>query len=241
MRTLWRWLVVTVFCLGVFVGGANAQQKKHAFSAVQRQLTDLIDTTLDFQQNMTLKECLGLLIEKFAAKGINLAIRLDAEAFKDDNPDCKDDVWDSPVKFPQYPRQMTLATALRVALAQIPSRNATYLIRNGHIEITTQCRAVPARLLQETVLGDFRDERVRDVLDNLADQTGATIVIDKRAKEKADTTVTVSFRNSITLETAAKLVSHMAELRVVIAGDVIYVTRPEDAARFKEVKEAAEN
>ncbi|MCI0378905.1 MAG: DUF4974 domain-containing protein [Gemmataceae bacterium] len=235
MRALWRGFVVAVLGVGVVAGSGDAQQKKHAFSAVQRQLNDLIDMK-DFQQNMTLKECLGLLIEKFQAKGVNLAIRLDAEAFKDDNPDCKDDVWDSPVKFPQYPKQMTLATALRVALAQIPSRNASYLIRDGHVEITTHCRAAPARLLQETVLGDFRDERLRDVLDNLADQTGATIVIDKRAKEKADTTLTVSFRNSITLETAAKLVAHMADLRVVIAGDVIYVTRPEDAARFKEEK-----
>jgi len=108
----------------------------------------------DFQLPMTLKEALGLFYEKMAAKGLELPILVDTEAFKDGNNDAPD-IYDTPVKFPPFPRRMSLATALRMALSKIPTGNATYLIRRNFIEITTIERQTSERTLRVYPVGDL--------------------------------------------------------------------------------------
>ena len=79
---------------------------------------------------MNLKEALALFMEKFAAKGKDLPILVDVQAFEEENPDAEK-VYDTVVKFPAHPKRMTMGTALRLALAKVKTNNATYLIRRN--------------------------------------------------------------------------------------------------------------
>jgi len=122
-----------------------------------KSIADLLAEPLpmgDFQNPMTLKEALGLFYEKFAAKQKELPIMIDTAAFKEENPDAAE-VYDTPVKFPPYPKVMSMATALRIALSQVPTNNATYLIRRNYIEVTTNDRMVREKVLRVYPVGDL--------------------------------------------------------------------------------------
>ena len=122
-------------------------------NSLARMLEEVIDMK-DFQNPMTLKEALGLFYEKFAAKGKELAILVDQQAFKDENPEAGD-IYESPVKFPPYPKQMAMATALKLALSQVQTGNATYLIRRSFIEITTNDKALKDRVIRVYPVGEL--------------------------------------------------------------------------------------
>src|SRR5687767_3550221 len=69
------------------------------------EVLKLLNESMDleaFQNPMTLKESLGLFYEKFAAKGKELPILVDTDAFKRFNPDCPDipDIYDTQIQFP---------------------------------------------------------------------------------------------------------------------------------------------
>ena len=106
-------------------------------------ISRLLGETIDmekFPNPMLLKDALGLFYDIFKArgKGQELPILIDTSAFKEAaDADMVLDIYDSPVKFPPYPKTMTVATALRLALSQVPTNNATYIIRRSFIEITT--------------------------------------------------------------------------------------------------------
>jgi hypothetical protein len=93
----------------------------------------------DFQEQMTLRQVLGLLHEKLRGKaqgGHVPPFSVDIDAFQTENPDAPD-VEETPVKFPPFLRKMSVATALRIALSKVPTNNATYQIRRDFIEVTT--------------------------------------------------------------------------------------------------------
>ena len=86
--------------------------------AVSNMLEETIDMK-DFQQpgGLSLKDALSLLYEKMAAKGKELPILIDTEAFKGDAEGP--DVYETVVKFPPFPKRMQVQMVLRLALAKI--------------------------------------------------------------------------------------------------------------------------
>lgn len=122
-------------------------------NAINRLLGETIETD-QLQIGLTLKEFIGLVAEKFAARGKELPIIIDTEAFKEDAPEIGD-LYDTPVRFPPYPKRMTVATALRLALAKIPTNNATYLIRRNFVEVTTIERQTREKVLRVYPVGDL--------------------------------------------------------------------------------------
>src|SRR5262249_41386313 len=119
-----------------------------AAQRIQKLLEESIDMK-DFQAPMSLKEALGLIQDKLNARYKEedvLPILIDAEAFKDDNQEAPD-VYETPVKFPPFPRKMSIATALRIALSKVATGNATYMIRGNFIEVTTVERQTRERVL----------------------------------------------------------------------------------------------
>ncbi len=127
--------------------------------AAQR-IEKLLDETIDmkdFQAPMTLKEALSLIQDKLTAKYKDedaLPILVDSEAFKEENGDAPD-IYDTQVKFPPFPRRMSIATALRLALSKVATNNATYLIRRNFIEVTTVERQTRERVLRVYPVGDL--------------------------------------------------------------------------------------
>jgi tetratricopeptide (TPR) repeat protein len=121
--------------------------------SVERLLEEQIDMK-DFQAPMNLKEALGLFMEKFAAKGKDLPILVDTEAFKEEAPDAPS-IYDTNIQFPAYPKKMQLSTALRLALSKVNPPIATYLIRRNYIEITTIDRQTREKVLRVYPVGEL--------------------------------------------------------------------------------------
>ncbi|MBI3410031.1 MAG: VWA domain-containing protein [Planctomycetes bacterium] len=120
---------------------------------IEKYLSEKVEMK-DFLNPMTLKEALGLLYEKFQAKNMELPILIDSAAFKEENPDAPD-IYEASVKFQPFPKWMPAATFLRLALSQVPTNNATYLIRRNFIEITTNERQARQKVLRVYPVGDL--------------------------------------------------------------------------------------
>jgi hypothetical protein len=208
-------------------GKEQAAAKGEKKDPTTRELLRWLEEPLDvkpYQSAMSLKEVLEGFTKAFAAKGKDLPLLVDDNAFKEANPDAAD-VYDSPVKFAPLPRWMKFEAALRMALSKIPTNNATFLVRRGYIEITTLERGGPARLLEERVAATFGKRPLAEALEELADMTGATIVVDPRVGDKAQTPITARFRNTISLEAAVRLLGEMAGLQVrVDEENVLFIT-----------------
>lgn len=199
-----------------------------------RTLHKVLEETLDtkaFQGPMILKEILGVLqdnLDKRYKDDDVLPILVDEQAFKEENPDVPS-VLESQVRFPPFPRRMTVATALRVALAQVPTNNATFLVRAGYLEVTTRKQASPKQLLQRRVMALFDGSPLGEALDYLSALTGLSVTVDSRVGDKLKTPVTAAFTNDITLEAALRMLTNMSDLKMVLVGDAVYITSPANA------------
>ena len=132
-----------------------------------------------------------------------------------------------------------LAVILQKVLSRVPLEDgATFLVRDRHIEVTTNA-AVRAELglakgerLLPLVQSDFDKVPLEKALKEMAQSTGMNIVLDVRSAEKAKLAVSASFTN-VPVDTAVKVLADMAELRPVRLGNVLYVTSAENAERLK--------
>src|ERR1019366_8721897 len=70
-----------------------------------------------------------------------------------------------------------------------------------------------------------------DALDDLAEKSGVTIIVDSRVAKKAQAKVTAKFTGR--LETAVRLLTDSVGLKHVVVDNVIYVTSPGNAEKFK--------
>jgi hypothetical protein len=128
---------------------------------------------------------------------------------------------------------------LRKALARLPvPSGATYLIRQDHIEITTN-QAIRAQIwgghqgpFFPLIHADIENKPLDEALKELAKQSEHNIVVDARAAEKAKTIVTARFTNT-PLDTAVALLADMADLKPVLQDNVIYLTTRENALRWE--------
>jgi HEAT repeat protein len=104
---------------------------------IEHAMSRLVDMK-DFRRPMKLKDALCQVMEQMAAKGIELPILVDSEAFREDHGNA--DVYDVTVRFLPRPAQMTVARFLEAALAQV-GPDATFLVRRNYVEVTTSRRA----------------------------------------------------------------------------------------------------
>jgi type II secretory pathway component GspD/PulD (secretin) len=110
---------------------------------------------------------------------------------------------------------------------------ATYVIRQGHVEIVHPSHATAKMLLQQRVLTRFDKVTLREALDDLAAITGAPIVFDVRAKDKGEEKVSIVL-NNMTLEDSLIVLTEQAGLRFVTLQSGIFVTSPADAKCLEE-------
>ncbi len=122
-------------------------------TSISKILNEVLETK-DFQQPMKLREFLMLLTERMSARQKTVEFWVDKKAFLEETPEAEDPL-ETDVKFDPIPKKMSLATALRYALSQIKTDNATYLIRRNFIEITTNLRQTRERVLRVYPVGDL--------------------------------------------------------------------------------------
>jgi hypothetical protein len=189
----------------------------------------------DLDQPLTLKDALVWLHEQMEKRGIEFVVLVDADAFKEAAPEAPD-VYETQVRFPPVPKQMTVAQFLRFVLNRVPTGNATFILYGDRIEITTFEHANVEVRLQTPVLASFENRKLSDALRELSEMTGTTIIIDKRVGDKEDRLVSASFLNEVSLGGALRVLTEMADLKVVVLEGTIFVTTPAHAKTLREEK-----
>jgi len=195
----------------------------------RQTLLNLLDQRIEMkllqQLPMALKEALSALNAKeiIGDGGKELPILVDEEVFKAENPDAPD-IYETKIQFPPYPRVMTRAGALAFLLSKVDTKNATYVVLPDHILITTYDNTSPEAKLSAKVRGEFEKRPLHSVLRELSDTAGATIIIDNRAADKAKTEVSATFHNDIDLAGALRVLTEMADLKVLVLDGAIFVT-----------------
>jgi hypothetical protein len=225
-----------------------AQTEKGPGASVLRRTPWLVEIrnqpidTKDFQApNMTVAEFLKILNGWLKNWDPDIAILVDVEAFKKETPDVytkESDWYDQRVKIPAEPRRLNAVTLLRTALDQLPTKNATFVLRRGLFEITTTARATPHALAQEKVLAAFERVPLAVAVEELSLITGASVVFDPRVGDKRNTAVTATFLNDVSLRTALGMMADMADLRVVMLEQGLYLTTPEHADALRKEQKA---
>jgi hypothetical protein len=200
---------------------------------------DMVDAMLFNQQPMTLREFLGLMYDVFAKKGKALPVMVDAAAFREENPKAES-ILEAQIQFQPFPRQATVANMLSQALSQLPERNAAVLVRDGVVIITTQKRAGLAHLLREKLSATFDNSPLPEVLQDISEMTGVSIILDPRGVE-SKTRISAAFLNDVTLGAAIRIIADLAGLKVVNMHSGLYLTTPDNAKELeKELREAKE-
>lgn len=105
---------------------------------VLEQLREPIDIK-GLQEVVKLRSALQAISDRFAGK--KLPILVDKEAFHDALGPGAEDPCEEEVSLPPSPAKMSAETALRLLVSQVGKAEATYLVRPGHVEITTWKRA----------------------------------------------------------------------------------------------------
>jgi hypothetical protein len=222
--------------------------KQPSSDAIRKLLESPIETK-DFQEELTLGQFLERFRDRLPAHAKTLRFVIDQEAFRENMPRDYPAVANTPVKLPPFPRKMALATALRLALSKIPTGDATYWVRRGHIVITTHDQINSADLGERrppgfwgttklgVVLRSYQRQPLSAVLEELSDLTGTAIVLDRRAAAQARTPITAKFQG-VSLATALTLATDMAGLRYVAVGNIAYVTTPDNARQVEQYEAA---
>jgi hypothetical protein len=195
------------------------------------KLNDTIDMK-DVQAPMTLKEAVDLIQDKLNARYKQedvLPILVDTEAFKADPAESGAQVLDTQIRFPKYPRQMTVATALRVILSQIALQKATFLVRDQYVEITIAKEASLPRLLEQKVFAAFDRRPFAEAVEELSAPSGVSVILDPRLADKLKAPVTATLNHDLPLEGALRLLADMVGAKLYVSEDGVYITSAANA------------
>src|SRR5262245_42707336 len=224
-------MIVVVLCLAP---PAQAQKAESPHAQIMQMLQETLDMK-QFQDAMTFKDFLGLISDAMLRKGKELNIQVDVAAFRDEMDMM---FLQQQLQFEFLPRSVKAGVLLKRALDLLPNRPAAFLIRNGQLEITTRSRATLDHLVQQSVTGNYRKMTLEQVLEDLSEQTGVSLTLDQRVKEKAaQLPITATFRNDVTLEGAVRMLADMAGLKVVDMRSGLYLTTPENAKELEKENE----
>jgi type II secretory pathway component GspD/PulD (secretin) len=106
----------------------------------------------------------------------------------------------------------------------------TYVILGDRVLVTTEDVA-HYRQMRQRVSVEANAIPVGDALQALAKQTAVNLVIDGRVGKQVKTPVTLE-QDDVTLETALRLLTFMADVRAVVIANVVLVTTEERADRL---------
>jgi hypothetical protein len=102
---------------------------------------DILDQTIEMklfhQPDLTLGGVLDVIQQKLQKEGKKLPIFIDIHAFKVADPDFTDNIYETKVRFPPFPPELSISIALRLALSKVATKNATFVVMPDHLLITT--------------------------------------------------------------------------------------------------------
>jgi hypothetical protein len=260
MKRSWKWRTVATVAV-VLAGWAAvaAQDKKDPDKPAAKGAADdsavlaarlAGRVTVEKSDDIPLKDAVEFLSEKG-----ELTILIDYAAFAR-SPGlggmeaCQDPagIAERTVKLPKV-RNVRLGTVLRTILSQI---DGAYLIYPDHLKVTTvQQMALetgqklytpdmaeepvddPYKVIRVTPLINVaaKEQPLREVVREIAEATGANVVLAPQAGEKGQAPITAKLFNT-PLPDGARVLAEMAGLKTVSAGNAILVTTPAHAAEW---------
>jgi hypothetical protein len=133
---------------------------------------------------------------------------------------------------------VSLGSVLRMLVGQVKGDQyvGTFLIRDGHVAVTTTYHSSLEKLLLSDaaprVHTEFDGASLEEALHSLADSTGVSVVLDKRIGRKAQEEVSATF-NEVPIDTAVRLLADMVGLKVIVMDNVLYVTSKDNALELE--------
>jgi hypothetical protein len=196
-----------------------------------------------FEEERPLKEALHLIQDLCAEKGVKLIIQIDYMSFKGE-----DNVGAGPqedlVSLARYRKLITVDELIRDLVDQIKTRDGAIVLRNGIVVVMAKRSASTQALLRTKACARFDKVPLADVLRDLSDMSGVSILFDPRVGDKAQLPTSIELRGDISFGAALKIVAEMADLRVVQVDGGVYVTTPTTAEaierRVRQEKEQRE-
>lgn len=177
------------------------------------------------RKDMTVREVISE-IDKFLARNeMEIVILVNVAAFK--KVDRSIDVWHSKIKTLPSHGDLTVSSALSAIAKALPGQGMIAL-GPGFIEITTsQSLSNGYSGLQQLVAADFDGMALREVLQELSRLSGVAIITDPRVHENSKKASIKVLLANVTIRAAVFIVADMADLKVVIIDNALYVTTPE--------------
>ncbi len=211
--------------------------------AVVARLQLEIDTA-PLRERMKFKEFLKIISADLEAHNREVTFDVNVEAFVERYGADAPNPYEEEILIISHRKRAPAIDLLNQAVRQIgraSGDSGRLVIRGGRVEIMPASYTVKEFLLNESVRADFKEQRLDLALEELSDLTGVSIVIDARAKRKAQTTVTARFNGDVAVQDAVRMLTDMAELKIVYLVTGIYVTTPEHAKGMqKELKDLYE-
>jgi hypothetical protein len=157
----------------------------------------------------------------FIRRTHGITIRIDNVAFKQEG---QENVEESQVQLPPS-RGIRLGTILQSLLSRLEPVSATYLVQGNHVTIVPFSHGFdPQHLGGRQLLNvEFYERPLDKALQDLADLSGITVLLDPKVGKKAQTPVVATLQN-VPLRTAVRLLADMADLKAVTVDNVLYVT-----------------
>jgi len=141
MKQLLVSLAILMFCVQTVVHGQppalkQTDQRPH-------EITANLETPIAvsaFSSPFTLKDGLFRLHAKLGEKKKLVTFRVDQNAFTQANPNAPD-VFDTRVHPKVDDKELPASKLLALMLAEVSTKNAAYVLREGRVEITTKAKA----------------------------------------------------------------------------------------------------
>jgi hypothetical protein len=190
------------------------------------------------REKVKFKVLLDYINKELETNDRTVTINLDAEPFVQMRPDAPDP-FEEEVAIRGTRKRLTVMEMLGQAVKQIGG--ATYVVRAGRVDIIPVAHMSKEYSFNQTFRADFKDQRLDLALEELSDLTGVSLVIDGRAKVKAQTLVTARFNDDVALQDAVRMLTEMGDLKIVYMVTGMFITTPERAAAMqKELRQLYE-
>ena len=196
--------------------------------------------TAPYRERLKFKEFLADISAHLQTNDRAVTINVDMDAFIQDAPDAPNP-FEMEVVINSNRQRATAFDLLNQAVKQIAKSPAALVIRAGRVDIVPASFTSKDHMYNQTVRAEFKEQRLDAALDELTDLTGVSLVLDPRARQKAQLTVTARFNGDVALQDAVRMLTEMADLKVVYLVTGLYITTPEHAGRMqKELKQIYE-
>ena len=223
-------------------GKNKSQPAKTAPALTSREVISRLQLEVDtqpFREPIKLGEFLRRIDETLEKNDRAVTINLDKEAFAREAPDAGDP-FDADVAYTSTRKRAAVMDILSQVVRQI-GKGSSFVVRAGRVDIVPLVCTSKEFTFNQTFRADFKEQRLDLALEELSDLTGVTLVRDARAKLKAQTLVSARFNDDVALQDAVRMLTDMAELKIVYLVTGMYITTPDRAAAMqKELRQLYE-